>query len=119
MLCALADRPYTAREGADLDHALMGTLALERGARRLSRLIEFLDPTDPEGMHAGLAPWCASAQGAYAWAFDNAKDAVTPLLASAAILGFDVTEFLDHAGCARRLRFICFTWYASCWTVGG
>ena len=90
-------KPITAREGADLDHALMGTLALERGARRLSRLIEFLDPTDPEGVYAGLAPWCASAQGAYAWAFDNAKDAVTPLLSSTSILGFDVTDFLDHS----------------------
>ncbi len=94
-LCSRA-KPPTAREGADLDHALSGTLALEPGARRLSRLIEFLDPTDPEGIYARLAPWCASAQGAYSWAFDNAKDAITPLLAGTAVLGFDVTEFLDH-----------------------
>jgi type IV secretion system protein VirB4 len=90
-------KPHSAREAADLDHALLGTLALERGARRLSRLIEFLDPTDPEGVYAGLAPWCASAAGAYAWVFDNAKDAVTPLLTSTSILGFDVTDFLDHS----------------------
>ena len=32
------------REQADLDQALRGTLALELAARRLSRLIEFLDP---------------------------------------------------------------------------
>ena len=89
-------KPVTAREGADLDHALMGTLALDKGARRLSRLIEFLDPTDPEGVYAGLAPWCVGTQGAYAWAFDNAKDAVTALLPRTSILGFDVTEFLDH-----------------------
>ena len=43
---------------ADLEQALRGTLALERPARRLSRLIEFLDPTDPEGLHARLACWC-------------------------------------------------------------
>ena len=95
-LCSHA-KPPSAREGADLDHALSGTLALEPSARRLSRLIEFLDPTDPEGIYAGLAPWCASAQGAYSWAFDNTKDAVAPLLGSTAVLGFDVTEFLDHA----------------------
>jgi type IV secretion system protein VirB4 len=95
-LCSRATL-HTAREGADLDHALKGTLALDPGARRLSRLIEFLDPTDPEGVYAGLAPWCASTQGAYAWAFDNAKDAVTPLLSGASISGFDVTDFLDHA----------------------
>jgi type IV secretion system protein VirB4 len=34
-----------ARQQADLDQALHGTLALHPGARRLSRLIEFLDPT--------------------------------------------------------------------------
>ncbi len=44
-----AGRQLGAREGADLDQALRGTLALEPGARRLSRLIEFLDPTDPRG----------------------------------------------------------------------
>ena len=88
--------PYTVREGADLDHALMGTLALERRARRLSRLIEFLDPTDPEGVYAALAPWCASTHGAYAWAFDNPEDAVTSLVSATSIVGFDVTDFLEH-----------------------
>ena len=88
--------PFSARESADLDHALAGTLALEPSARRLSRLIEFLDPTDPEGVYARLAPWCASANGAYQWAFDNVQDAVTPLLKATSILGFDVTDCLDH-----------------------
>ena len=54
--------PLTVRQQADLDQALHGTLALQRSARRLSRLIEFLDPTDPEGIHARLARWCASTQ---------------------------------------------------------
>ena len=69
-------RSPSARESADLDQALRGTLALELGARRLSRLLEFLDPTDPEGMHARLARWCEAAQGDYAWAFDNPADSV-------------------------------------------
>jgi type IV secretion system protein VirB4 len=91
-----AGRPLTAREGADLDQALRGTLALETAARRLSRLLEFLDPTDPEGVHARLARWCESAQGDYAWVFDNPTDSVVPRLASRTVIGFDVTEFLDH-----------------------
>jgi len=91
------DRPLSAREGADLDQALHGTLALEPAARRLSRLLEFLDPTDPEGVHARLARWCESAQGDYAWVFDNACDSVMAKLAGRAVIGFDVTEFLDHA----------------------
>ncbi len=68
-------------ESADLDLALRGTLALSPGARRLSRLIDFLDPTDPEGVHARLERWCESAGGDYAWVFDNPVDSVSARLA--------------------------------------
>lgn len=92
---AFVARPV--REQADLDQALRGTLALDAPARRLSRLVEFLDPTDPEGLHARLARWCEVCRGDYAWAFDNPEDTVVPRLAGRAVIGFDVTEFLDHA----------------------
>jgi type IV secretion system protein VirB4 len=84
------------RQQADLDQALHGTLALQPVARRLSRLIEFLDPTDPEGVHARLARWCASAQGDYAWVFDNAEDSVVQRLGAQSVIGVDVTDFLGH-----------------------
>jgi type IV secretion system protein VirB4 len=87
------------REGADLDQALRGTLALEPAARRLSRLIEFLDATDAEGLYARLSRWCESTGGDYAWVFDNGEDRVLPRLTESrapAVIGFDVTEFLDH-----------------------
>jgi type IV secretion system protein VirB4 len=83
-------------EMADLDLALYGTLALEPQQRRLSRLIEYLDSTDPEGIHARLAPWCASCGGDYAWVFDNPEDSVVPRMGSGTLIGVDVTEFLDH-----------------------
>ncbi len=89
-------RPLTVREGADLDQALRGTLALELPARRLSRLIEFLDSTDPEGLHARLARWCEASHGDYAWLFDNPADSVVARLSGRSVIGFDVTEFLDH-----------------------
>ena len=89
--------PTAVRQAADLDQALRGTLSLEPAARRLSRLVEFLDPTDPEGLHARLARWCESHHGDYAWVFDNACDSVVARLSGAALIGFDVTEFLDHA----------------------
>jgi type IV secretion system protein VirB4 len=85
-----------ARESRDLDQALHGTVALEPSARRLSRLIEFLDPTDPEGLHARLSRWCASTSGDYAWVFDNPVDSIVARLDGRHVLGFDVTEFLDH-----------------------
>jgi type IV secretion system protein VirB4 len=98
----------TVREQADLDQALAGTLALETGARRLSRLIEFLDPTDPEGVHARLAHWCGSTRGDYAWVFDNATDSIVPRLGTRSLIGFDVTQFLDHAGIRNPLTFYLF-----------
>jgi type IV secretion system protein VirB4 len=88
--------PLSTREEADLDHALKGTMALERDSRRLSRLIEFTDSTRPEGIHARLARWCASAGGDYAWVFDNPHDSLAHRIAGQRVIGFDVTEFLDH-----------------------
>ena len=90
-------RVNSVREQADLDQALRGTLCLEPQARRLSRLVEFLDPTNPEGLHARLAPWCASCGGDYSWVFDNAQDTLISRVAGHSMIGFDVTEFIDHA----------------------
>jgi type IV secretion system protein VirB4 len=59
-------------------------------------LLEFLDPTDPEGLHARLGRWCAAAEGPYAWAFDNPQDSVLRRLDGQSAIGFDVTEFLDN-----------------------
>jgi type IV secretion system protein VirB4 len=98
-LRTLARRPGIAadtlsvRETVDLDEALRGTLSLAPEARRLSRLVEFLDPTDPEGVHARLKRWCVG--GELAWVFDNESDTVAAQLATRAMVGFDVTEFLD------------------------
>jgi type IV secretion system protein VirB4 len=89
-------RGLSVREQSDLDQALRGTLALEPAARRLSRLIEFLDPTDPEGICARLARWCAGTAGDYGWVFDNAEDSVIARLAGRSVIGFDVTDFLEH-----------------------
>ena len=86
----------TVRQQADLDQALRGTLALQLPARRLSRLMEFLDSTDSEGLYARLSPWCEACRGDYAWVFDSEEDAIVPRLAGNAIVGFDVTDFLDH-----------------------
>jgi len=84
------------RDYGELDQALRGTLALEYSSRRLSRLIEFLDPTNPEGIHARLVRWCDSTHGDYAWVFDNPHDSVVKRLAGQPVIGFDVTEFLDN-----------------------
>ena len=94
---ACAAGTASVREAADLDQALRGTLALDPESRRLSRLVEFLDPTDPEGLHARLTRWCGSCGGDYAWVFDNPRDTVVSRLNGRSVIGFDVTEFLDHS----------------------
>lgn len=99
-LCTLArptgTRSLSVKEVVDLEQALRGTLALHCRVRRLSRLIEFLDPTDSEGVHARLARWCEVTQGDYAWVFDNAEDRVVQSLTGQPVFGFDVTEFLGN-----------------------
>lgn len=84
------------REEADLDQALRGTLALDIGSRRLSRLIEFLDSTQTDGPYQRLSRWCASTRGDYSWAFDNTSDLVVSRMQGRSIVGFDVTEFIDN-----------------------
>jgi type IV secretion system protein VirB4 len=89
--------PLSVREENDLDHALLGTLALDPEARRLSRLVEFTDATHLEGVQQRLARWCESTHGPYGWVFDNAEDLLAEELAGRALFGVDVTDFLDHA----------------------
>jgi type IV secretion system protein VirB4 len=99
-LLALLERPtraLTVREEAEVDQALNGVLALTPQARRLSRVLEFLDPTDLDGPYARLARWCANADGELALVFDGGHDRIAPLLDVATIIGFDMTEVLDDA----------------------
>ena len=90
-------RALTAREERDLEQALRGTLSLAAPARRLSRLIEYLDPTDAEGLYARLSRWCEVSRGEYAWVFDNPQDSIVARLAGRPVVGFDASEFLDHS----------------------
>ncbi len=85
----------TAKELLDLDQALRGTLALDPRARRLSRLLEFLDTTETNGLFARLARWCEVSDGDYAWVFDNPEDRVVGRLSGRSVIGFDVTDFLN------------------------
>jgi type IV secretion system protein VirB4 len=84
------------REESDLELALRGTLALDLSERRLSRLIEFLDPTTADGVYARLSPWCHLTGGDYAWAFDNPEDLIVPRLAANSLIGFDCTDQINH-----------------------
>ena len=47
-------------------------------------------------MHARLTRWCEVSQGDYAWVFDNCEDSVVPRMSARTVIGFDVTDFLEH-----------------------
>jgi type IV secretion system protein VirB4 len=85
------------REESDLELALRGTLALDLSERRLSRLLEFLDPTSADGVYARLSRWCSLTAGDYAWAFDNPEDLIVPRLTQNSLIGFDCTDQINHA----------------------
>ena len=97
------------REQADLDQALRGTLALEPRARRLSRLVEFLDPTDPEGMHARLGSLVREPSRRLCLGVrQSRRHPGAQRLAGRTVVGFDVTEFLDHAHDSRARHLYLF-----------
>jgi type IV secretion system protein VirB4 len=93
------DKPLTVRESKDLERALQAVInsdVISREHRRLSRVIEILDKRDPEGLYARLSKWCEITGGEYAWVFDNERDSVIETLDKNALIGFDVTDFIDN-----------------------
>ena len=76
----------------ELANAVAGVMALDKPLRRLSRCLEFLDPTDDNGCCAKLQKWCNG--GELAWVLDNTIDELD--VAHQQLLVFDVTEFLDN-----------------------
>jgi type IV secretion system protein VirB4 len=110
-LMALIEHPtrsLSVREEAEIDQALAGVLALDQPSRRLSRVLEFLDPTDLDGPFARLSRWCEAGRGELASVFDLADDQIAPLLSSATIVGFDMTDVLDDATIRRPLTLYLF-----------
>ncbi len=84
--------PITPLQEREINAAIAGVMGAAKQKRRLSAVLEFLDPTDDTGLHIRLARWCRG--GALGWLFDNDID--TMRLDECTMVGFDVTEFLDN-----------------------
>lgn len=84
--------PITPRQEREISDAIKGVMGASKSKRRLSSVLEFLDPTDDNGLAVRLAKWCRG--GALGWLFDNPED--TLRLDNCTMVGFDVTEFLDN-----------------------
>ena len=98
----------TAGQHVEIRQALAGTMELPVAERRLSRLIEFLDPTEANGLHQRLSRWCRSTDGEYAWVFDNPDDRIVVLLAQRTLVGFDVTELFRARDILAPVAFYVF-----------
>ena len=85
--------PLTPRQEREISEAIAGVMGAAKNKRRIGAVLEFLDPTDDNGLHPRLARWCRG--GALGWLLDNAED--TMRLDDCTMVGFDVTEFLDNA----------------------
>lgn len=84
--------PITPRQEREIAQAIAGVMGATKSKRRLGAVLEFLDPTDDNGLHIRLARWCRGGQ--LGWLFDNVED--TLRLDDCTMVGFDVTEFLDN-----------------------
>lgn len=84
--------PITPKQTREISQAIAGVMGAAKHKRRIGAVLEFLDPTDDNGLHIRLARWCRG--GALGWLFDNTED--TLRLDHCTMVGFDVTEFLDN-----------------------
>ncbi len=90
--------PITPRQEQEISQAIAGVMGAAKHKRRIGAVLEFLDPTDDNGLHIRLARWCRG--GALGWLFDNTED--TLRLDDCTMVGFDVTEFLDNDETGRK-----------------
>jgi type IV secretion system protein VirB4 len=93
-------RPLSITQDNELTEAIRSVMSFEPADRRLGRVLDYLDSTEPEGVYVRLKQWCHARRkdepdGPYAWIFDNAQDSLIDSLGCALTTGFDVTEFLD------------------------
>lgn len=84
--------PFTTVQESEISNAIRGVMSAPKPLRRLGAMMEFLDPTDPNGIRPRLQRWCGN--GTLAWLFDNDEDTID--VDNTPIIGFDVTEFLEE-----------------------
>lgn len=86
------DYRFSPNREKEIQDAVDGVYAMPFEARRFSAILEFFDPTDPNGNAARFRKWCAG--GSLGWLLDNPRDLIH--LSSGRHFGFDVTDFLEN-----------------------
>lgn len=94
--CVRGDDPtfhFSPNREREITEAINGIYgAIPHDQRRFSTLLQFFDPTDPDGVYARFRKWCQG--GSLGWLMDNATDQIS--LTGTRHFGFDVTAFLDN-----------------------
>ena len=67
--------PLTPTQEREISQAVAGVMGAPKARRRLGSILEFLDSTDPNGLHPRLARWCRG--GPLYWLFDNLEDTLS------------------------------------------
>ena len=80
------------KEERNISNAIRGVMRLSPELRRMSSCLQFLDPTDEDGVYSRLSKWCYG--GSLDWVFDNETDLVN--FNDYKMFGFDVTDFLEN-----------------------
>jgi type IV secretion system protein VirB4 len=91
--------PLSNADERDIAKAIAGVMGhpetgggLPKPLRRLTQLLNFLNPTDPEGVYYRIQRWCAGYS--LGWVFDSETDNLD--FNHGKLFGFDMTELLDN-----------------------
>ncbi|WP_307698963.1 VirB4 family type IV secretion/conjugal transfer ATPase [Variovorax boronicumulans] len=96
MFCTSVDgKPHTAKEEAEIRHAMEAVGKLPRNLRSFATVIQNLPDTEENSVAARLAKWCRTGErvGQLGWALDCADDLLA--FEDGRCYGFDYTELLE------------------------
>lgn len=86
------DFRFSPNREREVHDAVDGVYAMPFESRRFSAILEFFDPTDPNGNAARFRKWCEG--GSLAWLMDNPRDLLD--FEHGRHFAFDVTDFLEN-----------------------
>lgn len=86
------DEQLSVQDVSQISKALAGVMNLPKHLRRLSQVLSFLDPTNPEGIYYRLQRWTEG--NPLGWVFDSEADNLN--FSDCKLYGFDMTELLDN-----------------------
>lgn len=91
-LAKKSNEPLTTQDERDIAKGLDGIMKLPKPLRRMTQFLQFLNPTDLNGIYYRLEKYTAG--NSLGWLFDNETDNLD--FTASSLFGFDMTELLDN-----------------------